>query len=122
MMGKRDLSKRVKNKRINLEFMVPRNHIIRKIDRAIDLSFIYDEVQELYSPLGKTSIDPVVLFKIVIIQYFFGIRSMRQTIKEIEVKFVSDAVLPKRRLVSKPRTNSPKRNTANMSEREPGGK
>jgi transposase len=85
MMGKRDLAKRVKNKRTNLENMVPRNHIIRKIDKAINLNFIYDDVQHLYASCGKTSIDPVVLFKIVIIQYLFGIRSMRQTIKEIQV-------------------------------------
>lgn len=85
MMGKRNLDRRIRNRKTSLDKMVPRNHIIRKIDRAIDLSFIYDEVKDLYAPSGKTSIDPVVLFKIVIIQYLFGIRSMRQTIKEIEV-------------------------------------
>lgn len=39
----------------------------------------------MYSPLGAPSIDPVVLIKIVLIQYLFGISSMRQTIKYIEV-------------------------------------
>ena len=62
-----------------------RSYIIRKIDKAIDLSFIRDKVKHLYSNIGTNSIDPVVLFKIMIIQYTFGIRSMRQTIKEIEV-------------------------------------
>lgn len=66
--------------------LVPRDHILRAMDAAIDFSFIYDEVKELYCPdNGRPSIDPVVLFKIVLIQYTFGIRSMRQTIKEIEV-------------------------------------
>ena len=66
--------------------LVPEDHIIRAIDSAIDFSFIYDEVEALYShEIGRPSIDPVVLFKIVLIQYTFGIRSMRQTIKEIEV-------------------------------------
>jgi len=45
----------------------------------------YDKVKDLYSPLGAPSIDPVVLIKIVLIQYLFGIPSMRQTIREIEV-------------------------------------
>ena len=69
-----------------IEDLVPENHILRDIDKAIDFSFIYDEVKELYcEDNGRPSIDPVVLFKIVMIQYTFGIRSMRQTIKEIEV-------------------------------------
>ena len=52
----------------------------------LDTSIIrYDKVKDLYSPLGAPSIDPVVLIKIVLIQYLFGIPSMRQTIREIEV-------------------------------------
>jgi len=72
---------------ISLEDLVPQDHILRVIDKAIDFSFIYDEVEDLYSPLdgGRPGIDPVSLFKIVFIQYLFGIRSMRQTIREIEV-------------------------------------
>ena len=69
-----------------LEDWVPDNHLLRNIDRAIDFSFIYEEVKGLYSEIewGKLGIAPVSLFKIVFIQYLFGIRSMRQTIKEIE--------------------------------------
>ena len=72
---------------ITLEDLVPQDHILRKIDRAIDFNFIYEEVEGLYSPydMGRPGIDPVSLFKIVFIQYLFGIRSMRQTIKEINV-------------------------------------
>lgn len=70
-----------------LEDLVPEDHLLRDIDRSIDFSFIYEEVNELYSEIewGKPGIDPVSLFKIVFIQYLYGIRSMRQTIKEIEV-------------------------------------
>ena len=68
-----------------LDSLVPKNHLVRKIENAIDFSFIYDEVKDLYSPFGAPSIDPVVLIKIVLIQYLFGIPSMRQTIREIEV-------------------------------------
>jgi transposase len=66
---------------------VPENHIVRDLDKSIDFSFIYEAVKGLYSEIewGKPGIDPVCLFKIVLIQYMFGIRSMRQTIKEIEV-------------------------------------
>lgn len=69
-----------------IDDLVPEDHLLRAIDQAIDFSFIYELVKDLYcADNGRPSIDPVVLFKIVLIQYTFGIRSMRQTIKEIEV-------------------------------------
>lgn len=69
----------------SLDQLVPKDHLVRKIEKAIDFTFIYDLVQDKYSTeTGRPSIDPVVLIKIVLIQYLFGIRSMRQTIKEIE--------------------------------------
>lgn len=71
----------------SLEDLVPTNHLVRKLENAIDLSFIYDEVKGLYSNSGRESIDPVVLIKIAMIQYIFGIPSMRKTIREIEVNF-----------------------------------
>jgi len=69
-----------------MDDLVPQDHLLRTIDAALDFSFIYDEVQALYADeIGRPSVDPVVLFKIVFIQYLYGIRSMRQTIREIEV-------------------------------------
>ncbi len=84
MMGKKDLLGRDQFQMVTLNSLVPQDHIIHKIDTAINLSFIYDLVKDLYSDVGKESIDPVVLIKITLIQYTFGIRSMRQTIKEIQ--------------------------------------
>ena len=69
-----------------LDQLVPQEHLVRKIDKVIDFEFIREKVSHLYSDTtGRPSIDPVVLFKIVFIQFMFGIKSMRQTIKEIEV-------------------------------------
>ena len=71
---------------VSLDQLVPQDHLLRKIDRYVDFDFIYDLVEEKYSAkTGRPSIDPVVLIKIPIIQYMYGIKSMRQTIKEIEV-------------------------------------
>lgn len=70
---------------VALDELVPQDHLVRKIEKVIDFSFIYDLVKDLYSAdQGRPSIDPVVLIKMVFIQYLFGIRSMRQTIREIE--------------------------------------
>lgn len=66
--------------------LVPEDHLLRLIEEAIDWGFIYDLVEDKYCPdWGRPSMDPVTLIKIPFIQYLYGIRSMRQTIKEIEV-------------------------------------
>ena len=61
---------------VALDDLVPKDHILRAIDEAIDFSFIYDEVEGMYSTSqkGNLGVDPVSLFKIVFIQYLFGIR------------------------------------------------
>ena len=78
MYRKKNREIQVEEVKISLEKLVPENHILRAIDKAIDFSFIYEEeVEGLYSDKGRPGIDPVSLFKIVFIQYLFGIRSMR---------------------------------------------
>ncbi len=68
-----------------IEEIVPKDHLVRKLDAVIDLKFIEDEVESLYSAFGKPSIPPLVLFKLLIINYMFGINSMRKTCEECEV-------------------------------------
>ena len=69
-----------------IDDLVPKEHLLRIIDKAIDWSFIYDLVKDTYSAdTGRPSIDPITLIKIPFIQYLYGIKSMRQTIKDIEV-------------------------------------
>lgn len=77
--------KRVQVEMYSIDQLVPEDHLVRKIEAAIDFDFIYDMVKDKYSlDKGRPSLDPVVLIKLVLIQYLFGIKSMRQTIKEIE--------------------------------------
>ena len=69
-----------------MDDMVPENHLLRIIDKAINWNFIYELVESKYSQeTGRPSMDPVMLIKIPFIQYLYGIRSMRQTVREIEV-------------------------------------
>ena len=71
---------------ISLDQLVPEDHLLRKIDKYVDFSFIYDLVEDKYSPdFGRPSLDPVTLIKLPLIQCMFGIKSMRQTMKEIDV-------------------------------------
>lgn len=86
MMTQNTDKKREQIQMFCMDDLVPQDHLLRLIDKAIDWSFIYELVEEKYCPdNGRPSIDPVVLIKIPLIQYLYGIRSMRQTIKEIEV-------------------------------------
>ena len=69
-----------------MDDMVPPDHLLRIIDKAIDWTFIYDLVAQTYSrDTGRPSIDPVMLIEIPLIQYLYGIKSMRQTCRDIEV-------------------------------------
>ena len=86
MMTSNTESKREQMQIVSMDALVPQDHMLRLIDKAIDWSFIYDLVEEKYSPdMGRPSMDPVTLIKIPFIQYLYGIKSMRQTIKDIEV-------------------------------------
>lgn len=68
-----------------MEEIVPENSIFRKVDKYVDFTFIYEEVKELYSDIGRPGIDPIVLFKLVFIQTLDGIKSMRKTCEKIKV-------------------------------------
>ena len=68
-----------------LNELVPQEHLVRKLENALDFRFIYPKVQHLYSRQGRPSVDPVVLFKMLMINILFGYNSMRRTCQEIQV-------------------------------------
>ncbi|ASG21418.1 IS1182 family transposase [Nitrospirillum viridazoti] len=71
---------------VTITSLVPSDHLLRKIDAALDFTFIRDRVAHLYCPdNGRPALDPVVLFKTLFIGYLFGIRSERQLMREVEV-------------------------------------
>lgn len=79
-------SKQQKLEMVYIENLVPQDHILRKIDKYIDFSFIRELTKDLYChDNGRPAVDPVVLFKMLFIGYLFGIRSERQLIRDIEV-------------------------------------
>ena len=71
---------------VDTESLVPANHLLRKIDAAVDFNEIYDMVEPLYcTDNGRPSVDPVVLFKMVIIQHLYGLSSLRRTAEEVSL-------------------------------------
>ena len=71
---------------VDLEALVPENHLLRKIERVMDYEWLYERLAPYYChDNGRPGIDPVVLIKMVLIQHLFGIASLRQTYREIQV-------------------------------------
>ena len=71
---------------VDTEMLVPQKHLLRKIDAAVDFSRIYEMVEPLYSEdNGRPSVDPVVLFKMVLIQHLYGLPSLRRTDEEVQM-------------------------------------
>lgn len=69
-----------------VDMLVPKDRLLRKIDAAVNFEHIYELVEELYcEDNGRPSCDPVVLFKLDMIKHLFGIRSLRQTLRDAEV-------------------------------------
>ena len=60
---------------VSLENLIPEDNFYRHVEHCLDLSFVRELVYDLYSDIGRPSIDPVVFFKLQLIAFFEGIRS-----------------------------------------------
>ena len=70
---------------ICLEDLVAEDNFYRQVERSIDLGFVRELAAEFYSNIGRTSIDPVVFFKLQLIAFFEGIRSERKLMETVNV-------------------------------------
>ena len=73
------------HKSISLEDLVPADNFYRQVERSLDLSFIRELVAAFYSNIGRTSVNPVVFFKLQLIAFFEGIRSERKLIETVDL-------------------------------------
>jgi transposase len=64
---------------------VPEDHLVRKIDTALDLSWLRGELAAHYSSMGRPSIDPELMIRMLIVGYVFAIRSERLICREVQV-------------------------------------
>lgn len=70
---------------VDIESLIPKNHQLRKIDKAIDFSFIRELTSHLYcADNGRPSVDPILFFRIYLIIFLYGIDSDRQACEEIQ--------------------------------------
>ena len=85
-MRTRQEDKRGEIKILDIEALMPSQHMLRKIDKVIDWSHIYELTEKYYcEDNGRPSADPVVLVKMAFLQHLYGIPSLRKTVAEKEV-------------------------------------
>ena len=68
-----------------LEDRVPADHPLRRIDGVLDLSWLRGELAPFYSPIGRPSIDPELMIRMLLIGYCYGLRSERRLCQEVEL-------------------------------------
>lgn len=84
-MLNRNENKQMKMCLVTLDELMPQEHFLRDLDRCVDFNFIYDKVEALYSNTGRPSVDPVMLIKMMLIGYLYGIESERRLEQEVRV-------------------------------------
>jgi transposase len=85
MMGHRQIEQAALFYEFSLERHVPPDHLLRSIDRFVELSDLRRELTPFYSSTGRPSIDPELMIRMLIIGYCFGIRSERRLCEEVHL-------------------------------------
>ncbi|MFG1352570.1 IS1182 family transposase [Xanthobacter autotrophicus] len=85
MMGERQVAQEALFDEFSLERHVPADHWVRAIDRFVDLSDIRAHLRPFYSAMGRPSIDPELMIRMLLIGYCFGIRSERRLCEEVHL-------------------------------------
>jgi transposase len=69
----------------HLNDAIPEDHLVRKIDAALDLSWLRSELAPHYSSMGRPSVDPELMIRMLVVGYVFAIRSERLICREVQV-------------------------------------
>ena len=73
---------------LDIEELIPENHLLRRINQLVSFNFIYDLVAPYYSANGRPSVDPVSMFKMLLVGYLYGIKSERRLVQEVQLNIV----------------------------------
>lgn len=85
MMGRQEVAQSPLFYSFNLDAHIPSNHLLRGIDRFLDLGELHAHLAPHYSNTGRPSIDPTLLIRMLVVGYCFGIRSERQLCEEVHL-------------------------------------
>jgi transposase len=93
-MGHRQVEQAALFYEFSLEKHVPPDHLLRSIDRFVELDEVRRELAGFYSHLGRPSIDPELMIRMLIVGYCFGIRSERRLCEEVHLNLAYFAQQP----------------------------
>ncbi len=85
MMGPRQVEQGALFYNFSIDAHVPADHLLRSIDRFVDLSELRRDLAPFYSSMGRPSIDPELMIRMLIVGYCFGIRSERRLCEEVHL-------------------------------------
>src|SRR6476620_2868378 len=85
MMGRRQVEQAALFYEFSLERHVPPDHLLRSIDRFVALGDLRRELAPFYSAIGRPSVDPELMIRMLIVGYCFGIRSERRLCEEVHL-------------------------------------
>ncbi len=85
MMGRRKGEQGQLFYAFDLEAVVPEDHQVRQIGAALDLTWVRAELTPHYSHMGRPSIDPELMIRMLILGYVFAIRSERALCREVQL-------------------------------------
>jgi transposase len=85
MMGHRQVEQAALFYEFSLERHIATDHLLRSIDRFVDLEQVRQELAPFYSSIGRPSIDPELMIRMLLIGYCFGIRSERRLCDEVHL-------------------------------------
>ena len=85
MMGPRQVAQGALFYAFSLEAHVPADHLLRDIDRFVELSGVRRDLAPFYSAIGRPSIDPELMIRMLLIGYVMGIRSERRLCQEVHL-------------------------------------
>jgi transposase len=85
MMGQQAVNQERLFYSFNLEEHIPADHLLRGVDRFLDLSGLRRELSPFYSHTGRPSIDPELMIRMLLVGYCFGIRSERRLCEEVHL-------------------------------------
>src|ERR1700751_1566393 len=85
MMGHQRVEQAALFYEFSLERQVPADHLLRSIDRFVDLDGLRRELSPFYSPIGRPSIAPELMMRMLLVGYCFGIRSERRLCEEVRL-------------------------------------
>ena len=70
---------------LDIKELIPENHLLRQVDQLVSFDFTYNLAAPYYPASGRPSVNPVSMFKMLLVGYLYGIKSERRLVQEVQL-------------------------------------